>query len=70
MSSYFADTKTHSKDAVHDAKLAASDAKAAARSAFTELKAIPSMAVPPFSDIAKPANDVRSLGYWPLELPV
>jgi len=60
--SYFSETKTHAMDAGHDAKLAAADAKAAARAAFTELKAIPSMPVPAFADISKPANDVRSMG--------
>lgn len=56
--SYFSESKTHIRDAGHEARLAAADVKAAAREAFTELKAIPSMPVPAFSDISKPANDV------------
>lgn len=57
---YFSETKAHAKDAGHDAKAAVADAKAAARAAFTELKAIPSMPVPPYAEIAKPANDVSA----------
>jgi len=59
-SSYFSETKAHARDAGNDAKAAVSDAKAAARAAFTELKAIPSMPVPAFADISKPANDVST----------
>jgi len=58
--SYFSESKSHARDAGHDAEAAVADAKAAARTAFTELKAIPTMPVPAYADIAKPANDVST----------
>jgi len=37
------------------------DAKVSARETVREVKAIPKMAVPAYSDISKPANDVSAI---------
>lgn len=37
------------------------DAKISARDAVREVRAIPKMAVPAYSDISKPANDVSAI---------